>query len=40
MTDTSDRKRKELCAATTFGDEVRPGHISKKMIEAYEQGLQ
>ena len=40
MTDTSDRKRKDPCAATTFGDEVRPGHMSKKMIEAYEQGLQ
>ena len=26
--------------ATAFGDGVRPGHTSKKMIEAYEQGLQ
>ena len=40
MTDTSDRKRKNPCAATTFGDGVRPGHMSKKMIEAYEQGMQ
>lgn len=29
-----------LTAATTFGNVVRPGHTSKKMIEAYEQGLQ
>ena len=40
ITDTSDRKHKNPCAATTFGDEIRPGHMSKKMIEAYEQGLQ
>ena len=40
MTGTSDRKRKKPCAATTSGDECRAGHMSKKMIEAYEQGLQ
>jgi hypothetical protein len=40
MTGTSDRKRKKPCAATTSGDERRAGHMSKKMIEAYEQGLQ
>ena len=40
MTSISDRKQQNPCAATTFGDEVRPGHMSKKMIEAYEQGLQ
>ena len=40
MTSISDRKQQNPCATTTFGDEVRPGHMSKKMIEAYEQGLQ
>ena len=40
MTGTSDRKRKKPCAATTSGDECRAGHMSKKMIEAYEQGMQ
>ena len=40
MTGTSDRKRKKPCAATTSGDECRAGHMSKKMIVAYEQGLQ
>ena len=40
MTSKSDRKQQNPCAATTFGDEVRTGQMSKKMIEAYEQGLQ
>ena len=40
MTGTSDRKRKKPCAATTSGDECRAGHMSKKMIEAYEQSMQ
>ena len=40
MTSKSDRKQQNPCAATAFGDEVRPGHMSKKMIEAYEQGMQ
>ena len=40
MTGTSDRKRKKPCAATTSGDECRAGHMSKKMVEAYEKGLQ
>ena len=35
-----DRPEESPTAATTFGDGVRPGHMSKKMIEAYEQGLQ
>ena len=39
MTGTSDRKRKKPCAATTSGDECRAGHMSKKMIEAYENNL-
>ena len=36
---TSDENKSD-CAATVLGDGVRPGHTSKKMIEAYEQGLQ
>ena len=36
---TSDENKSD-CAATGFGDGVRAGHTSKKMIEAYEQGLQ
>ena len=33
-------KAEILRAATTFGDEVCSGQMSKKMIEAYEQGMQ
>ena len=40
MTSTSGRKRKKPCAATTSGNECRAGHMSKKMIEAYEQNMQ
>ena len=40
MSSISDRQSESPRAATTFCDEVRPGHMSKKMIEAYEQGLQ
>ena len=40
MTGISDRKHQNPCATTTFGNEVRTGHMSKKMIEAYEQGMQ
>ena len=36
---TSDENKSD-CAATGLGDGVRAGHMSKKMIEAYEQGLQ
>ena len=36
---TSDENKSD-CAATGFGDGVRAGHMSKKMIEAYEQGMQ
>ena len=36
----TDRPEESPTAATTFGDGVCPGHMSKKMIEAYEQGLQ
>ena len=35
-----DSPEESPTAATTFGDGSRPGHTSKKMIEAYEQGLQ
>ena len=37
---TTSEENKSDCAATDFGDGVRAGHMSKKMIEAYEQGLQ
>ena len=37
---TTCDKNKSDCSATGFGDGVRAGHMSKKMIEAYEQGLQ
>ena len=40
MNHLSDRPEENATAATVLGDEVRPGHTSKKMIEAYEQGLQ
>ena len=36
----TDRPEECLTAATAFSDGGRPGHMSKKMIEAYEQGLQ
>ena len=36
----SDRQGESLRAATTFDDEVRSGHMFKKMIEAYEQSMQ
>ena len=39
MTSISDRKQQNPCAATTFGDEVRTGQMSKKMIEKYEQDM-
>ena len=35
-----ESKTESLRAATTFGDEVCSGQMSKKMIEAYEQGMQ
>ena len=35
-----DRPEENATAATVLVDGVRPGHTSKKMIEAYEQGLQ
>ena len=37
---TTSDENKSACAATGFGDGVRAGHMSKKMIEAYEQGMQ
>ena len=37
---TTSDENKSACAATALGDGVRAGHTSKKMIEAYEQGLQ
>ena len=37
---TTCDKNKSDCSATGFGDGVRAGHMSKKMIEAYEQGMQ
>ena len=40
MNHLSDCPEESSTTATTFGDGVRPGHTSKKMIEAYEQGLQ
>ena len=40
MNHLSDRPEENATAATVLGDGVRPGHTSKKMIEAYEQGLQ
>ena len=36
----SRAKTESLTAATTFDPSVRPGIMSKKMIEAYEQGMQ
>ena len=36
----SRAETESLTAATTFDPSVRPGIMSKKMIEAYEQGLQ
>ena len=40
MSSISDRQSESPRAATTFCDEVRTGHMSKKMIEAYEQNMQ
>jgi len=40
MNHLSDRPEENATAATVLGDGVRPGHTSKKMIEAYEQGMQ
>ena len=40
MSSISDRQSESPRAATTFGDEVRSGHTIKKMIEAYEKGMQ
>ena len=40
MNHLSDRPEENATAATVLGDGVHPGHTSKKMIEAYEQGLQ
>ena len=37
---TTSDENKSACAATALGDGVRAGHTSKKMIEAYEQGMQ
>ena len=36
----SRAETESLTAATTFDTSIRPGIMSKKMIEAYEQGLQ
>ena len=40
MNHLSDRPEENATAATVLVDGVRPGHTFKKMIEAYEQGLQ
>ena len=40
MNHPTDHPTETFTAATTFSDGGRPGHMSKKMIEAYEQGLQ
>ena len=40
MNHPTGRPEESPTAATAFGDGVRPGHMSKKMIEAYEQGMQ
>ena len=40
MNRPTDHPEETLTAATTFGYEGRPGQMSKKMIEAYEQGMQ
>ena len=37
---TTSDENKSGCAATALGNGVHAGHMSKKMIEAYEQGLQ
>ncbi len=39
MTSSSDCPPESVDAAMVSSDEVRVGHMSKKMIEAYEQGL-
>ena len=36
----TDHPTETSTAATTFSDGGRPGHMSKKMIEAYEQNMQ
>ncbi len=40
MSGISDRQDQNAAFAMVSGDEVRSGHMLKKMIEAYEQGLQ
>ena len=40
MNHLSDCPEENARAATVSGDGVRPGHMSKKMIEAYEQNMQ
>ena len=39
MTSSSDCPPESIDAAMVSSDEVRVGHMSKKMIEAYEQGM-
>ena len=39
MTSSSDCPPESVDAAMVSSDEVRVGHMSKEMIEAYEQGL-
>ena len=40
MNHLSDRPEESSTTATTFSDGGLPGHMSKKMIEAYEQNMQ
>ena len=40
ITNTFDCQPESVDAATVSGDDVRVGHTFKKMIEAYEQGMQ